>query len=258
MRLGLAALRGSNPRSSAVTSSVARAAGLGGLLVAAFAGPLRGHRRTPAARLPPRYPPPRGPGQARDPGRLAPITSRPAVMSARHGGPGTYPAPDRAATVDTDPTRAASRSQQTPPRGPPAGYLSRSAGPAAADARAPGRAPPRRRPDRHRQAHRPPGRRPGRRRDTMARAPTRTRNPGSRSVSGIRPGAAAWAAAVSPDGTRLAPGGAGRSPRARAGDTASGRQLPEVRHAGRWVTAAAVSPDGTRPATGSLDRSARI
>jgi WD40 repeat protein len=64
--------------------------------------------------------------------------------------------------------------------------------------------------------------------------------------------------AFSPDGTRLATGGAGRSPRVRVGDTASGRQLPEVRH-GTFVTAAAASsPDGTRLATGSLDRSVRI
>jgi len=47
-----------------------------------FPGPLRGHRRNPAARLPHRYPPPRGPCHARNPGRLAPITTRPAVMSA--------------------------------------------------------------------------------------------------------------------------------------------------------------------------------
>ena len=38
MRLGLAALRGSNSRSSAVTSSFARALRLGGLLVSAFRG----------------------------------------------------------------------------------------------------------------------------------------------------------------------------------------------------------------------------
>src|SRR5215472_14699497 len=38
MRLGLAALRGSNPRSSAVTSSFARALRPGGLLVSAFRG----------------------------------------------------------------------------------------------------------------------------------------------------------------------------------------------------------------------------
>ena len=38
MRFGLAALRGSNPRSSAVTSSFARALRLGGLLVSAFRG----------------------------------------------------------------------------------------------------------------------------------------------------------------------------------------------------------------------------
>ena len=38
MRLGLAALRGSNPRSSALTSSFARALRLGGLLVSAFRG----------------------------------------------------------------------------------------------------------------------------------------------------------------------------------------------------------------------------
>jgi hypothetical protein len=47
-----------------------------------FPGPLRGYRRTPAARLPHRYPPPRGPCHARNPGWLAPITNRPAVMPA--------------------------------------------------------------------------------------------------------------------------------------------------------------------------------
>jgi len=47
-----------------------------------FPGPLRGHRRNPAARLPHRYPPPRGPCHARNPGRLAPVTNRPAVMFA--------------------------------------------------------------------------------------------------------------------------------------------------------------------------------
>jgi len=35
-----------------------------------FPGPLRGHRRNPAARLPHRDPPPRGPCHARNPGRL--------------------------------------------------------------------------------------------------------------------------------------------------------------------------------------------
>jgi hypothetical protein len=78
-----------------------------------FAGPLRGHRRNPAARLPRRYPPPRGPCRARNPGRLAPVTNRPAVMPARHGGPRAYPAPGRAGTVDTNLTSAAGRSQQT-------------------------------------------------------------------------------------------------------------------------------------------------
>jgi hypothetical protein len=91
----------------------------------------------------------------------------------------------------------------------------------------------------------------------MARATTRTRNPGSRLVSGIRSSAAVRAAAPSPDGTRLATGGAGRSPRVRVWDTASGRQLLEVRH-GKTVTAAAVSPDGTRRATGSGGKAARI
>ena len=38
MRLGGNTLRGSNPRSSALTSSFARALGLGGLLVPAFRG----------------------------------------------------------------------------------------------------------------------------------------------------------------------------------------------------------------------------
>jgi hypothetical protein len=40
-----------------------------------FPGPLRGHGRNPAARLPHRYPPPRGPCHARKPGRLAPGSS---------------------------------------------------------------------------------------------------------------------------------------------------------------------------------------
>jgi hypothetical protein len=47
-----------------------------------FAGPVRGHRRNPAARLPHRDPPPRGPCHARKPGRLALITTRPAVRFA--------------------------------------------------------------------------------------------------------------------------------------------------------------------------------
>ena len=47
-----------------------------------FAGPLRGHRRNLAARLPHRYPPPRGPCPARNPSRLALITNRPAVRFA--------------------------------------------------------------------------------------------------------------------------------------------------------------------------------
>ena len=113
MRLGGNALRGSNPRSSALTSSFARALRLGGLLVSAF----RGRCVAIAAIRPPgyliRYPPPRGPCHARNPGRPAPVASRPAVMSARHGGPGTYPAHDRAATLDTNLTSATSRSQQT-------------------------------------------------------------------------------------------------------------------------------------------------
>jgi len=123
-----------------------------------FPGPLRGHRRHRAARLPPRCPPPRGPCQARHPGRLAPITNRPAVMSARHGGPGD---PSRARPGSNRGHQPGQRHQPPPAdprRGPPAGCLSRSAGPAAAHARAPGPAPPRRRPDRPRQAHRSPGR----------------------------------------------------------------------------------------------------
>jgi hypothetical protein len=63
--------------------------------------------------------------------------------------------------------------------------------------------------------------------------------------------------AFSADGTRLAPGGAGRSPRVRVRDTASWRQLLEVRP-GRFVTAAAFSPDGSRLATGNGDKAARI
>jgi hypothetical protein len=180
MRLGGNTLRGSNPRSSALTSSYVRALQLRRTAGFRFPGPLRGHRRNPAARLPHRYPPPRGPCHARNPGRLAPVTSRPAVMSARHGGPGTYPGARQGSTLGHQPDQRHSPQPADPRRGQPAGCLSRSAGQAAADARALGRAPPGRRPDRHRQAHRPPGRRPGRRCDTMARARTRTRNPGSR------------------------------------------------------------------------------
>jgi hypothetical protein len=91
----------------------------------------------------------------------------------------------------------------------------------------------------------------------MARARTRTRNPGSRDVIGIRSGAAVRAVAVSPDGTRLATGGAGRSPRVRVRDTASGRPLLQARH-GTFATAAAASPDRTRPAAGSGGTAARI
>ena len=74
---------------------------------------------------------------------------------------------------------------------------------------------------------------------------------------GIRSSAAVWAAASSPDGTLLAAGGAGRSPRVRVRNTASGRQLLEVRP-GTFVTAAASSPDGTRLATGSGGTAVRI
>ena len=112
MRLGLAALRGSNPRSSAVTSSFARALRLGGLLVSAF----RGLCVAIAAIRPPVYliatrrrAGPALPGI----GAGSPVTSRPAVMSARHCGPGTYPAPDRAGTLDTNLTGTTSRSQET-------------------------------------------------------------------------------------------------------------------------------------------------
>ena len=81
MRLGGNTLRGSNPRSSALTSSYVRALRLGGLLLSAF----RGLCVAIAAIRPPvdliRCPR-RGPGQARNPGRPAPITSRPAVLSA--------------------------------------------------------------------------------------------------------------------------------------------------------------------------------
>ena len=82
MRLGGNALRGSNPRSSAVTSSFARALRLGGLLVSAF----RGLCVATAAIRPPVYliatRAAAGLSHARNPGRLAPITDRPAVMFA--------------------------------------------------------------------------------------------------------------------------------------------------------------------------------
>ena len=59
----------------------ARALRLGGLLVPAF----RGRCVATAAIRPPvyliRYPPPRGPCHARNPGRLAPITTRPAAVA---------------------------------------------------------------------------------------------------------------------------------------------------------------------------------
>ena len=184
MRLGLAALRGSNPRSSAVTSSFARALRLGGLLVSA----LRGRCVAIAAIRPPGY-------------LIA--TRRRAGLPCPQSGParpGSQPA-----GRDVGPPRRArdlSRARQgsnlghqpderhepqlaDPLRGQPAGYLSRSAG--QADARAPGRAPPRRRPDRHRQAHRPRGRRPDRRRSKLARA--RTPDPQSRiTLRDRRPG----------------------------------------------------------------------
>ena len=62
---------------------------------------------------------------------------------------------------------------------------------------------------------------------------------------------------MQPGRHRLAPGGAGRSPRVRVRDTASGRQLPEVRH-GQTVTAAASSPGRHRPAAGSGGKAVRI
>ena len=59
----------------------ARALRLGGLLVPAF----RGRCVATAAIRPPvyliRHPPPRGPCHARNPGRLAPITNRPAAVA---------------------------------------------------------------------------------------------------------------------------------------------------------------------------------
>jgi len=82
MRLGGNTLRGSNPRSSAVTSSFARALRLGGLLVSAFRAlawpspqsgrPFTSSATRAAARALP----------CPETGRLAPITNRPAVMFA--------------------------------------------------------------------------------------------------------------------------------------------------------------------------------
>ena len=81
MRLGLAALRGSNPRSSAVTSSFARALRLGGLLVSAF----RGLCVAIAAIRPPVYliatRRRAGPAMPGNRARLAPITTRPAAVA---------------------------------------------------------------------------------------------------------------------------------------------------------------------------------
>jgi hypothetical protein len=126
----------------------------GGITGFRFPGPLRGHRRNPAARLPHLYPPPRGPCPARNPGRLAPITNRPAVMSARHGGPGTYPAHDRAGTVDTNLTSATSRSQETRCADSQPAACPGSPGRQRQTPTSSAAPPPRRRPDRHRQAHR--------------------------------------------------------------------------------------------------------
>jgi len=142
-------------------------------------------------------------------------------MPARHGGPGTYPAHDRAGTLDTNLTSTTSRSQQT--------HCADSQ-----PATCPG--PPGRQTPAPPAAPRPGAVRTGTGRHTAreaagltaaaARWPgqgRRTRNPGSRSVIGVR-----------------------------VCDTASGRQLLEARH-GTFVTAAAVSPDGTGwpPAGGS-------
>ena len=81
MRLGLAALRGSNPQSSAVTSSFARALRLGGLLVSAF----RGLCVAIAAIRPPiyliRYP--RGRDQQR--AQMTPLRASRAARSASRG-----------------------------------------------------------------------------------------------------------------------------------------------------------------------------
>jgi hypothetical protein len=52
MRLGGNTLRGSNPRSSALNSSYVRSFRLGELLLPAFGGLLRGHRRHQAQFLP--------------------------------------------------------------------------------------------------------------------------------------------------------------------------------------------------------------
>jgi WD40 repeat protein len=62
--------------------------------------------------------------------------------------------------------------------------------------------------------------------------------------------------AFSPDGTRLAAGGADGA--VRVYDVASGKRLLLIEQHADWVTALAFSPDGSRVASASRDKSARV
>src|SRR6516225_5565880 len=91
MRLGGNTLRGSNPRSSALTSSFARALGLGGLLLSAFRGPCV----ATAAIRPPiyliRYPRRRGPQPCPETGPARPDHPGPGVRGAAGSEPADGP-----------------------------------------------------------------------------------------------------------------------------------------------------------------------